>query len=93
VVRLRDANVLGRERTTMRTIPIPPVVLCLLMPLFALAQSTGLGPTDQQVSHSPLSWYWLAVLAIALVAFVWSAMYISRRKGGPGGPSSRTPVS
>lgn len=72
----------------MRTIPIPAVVLCLLTPLFALAEGVGLGPGDNRdAARSPLTWYWVGVVAIALVAFVVSTFIVSRRRGGPGGPS------
>jgi hypothetical protein len=74
----------------MRTIPIPPVVLCLLTPLLALAQSKGVSPTDNQwVARSPQTWAWAAAVVVAVVAFVWSTIVVSRRKGGPGGPPNQ----
>lgn len=75
----------------MRTIPIPPVVLGLLMPLFALAQP-GLGSDNHQAATSPLTWFWVAVMAIAVVAFIWSTIVISRRRG-TGGPTSGPRIS
>ncbi|WP_224249878.1 hypothetical protein [Hyalangium gracile] len=67
----------------MRNIPIPAAVVCLLSPLLALAQA-GMGPTDNQVvAQSPATWYWLAVLAIAVVAFIVSTAVISRRNWPP----------
>jgi anti-sigma-K factor RskA len=60
-------------------------VLCLLTPVLALAQA-GLGPTDnQQVTQSPAFWYWIAVLAIAVVAFIVANVVFNRRLP-PSGP-------
>lgn len=71
----------------MRTIPIPALALSLLTPLLALAQPTVQGPTDNQiVLRSPLFWYWMVALAIAVVAFVWAVVVISRRRGPPSRP-------
>ena len=73
----------------MRTIPIPALALCLLTPLFALAQPNVQGPTDNEmVTQSPLFWYWMVALAIAIVAFVVSNIIVARR----GGPHSRRHV-
>ncbi|WP_224366616.1 hypothetical protein [Hyalangium versicolor] len=67
----------------MRTLPIPAAVLCLLTPLLALAQP-GLGPTDNDiVARSPLTWYWLVAVAVAVVAFIVSSAVISRRNWPP----------
>lgn len=72
----------------MRKIPIPPVVLCLLMPLLALAQPTRTGHTSNwDVAHSPLTWFWGFVVAVAAIAFLWSIITVSRNKG-PRGPIS-----
>lgn len=71
-----------RGRTTMRTIPLPALVVCLLTPILALAQ--GQGPTEiPRVTQSPLFWYWMVAIAIALVAFIWATIAISRRRGPP----------
>jgi hypothetical protein len=68
----------------MRKIPIPAVVLCLLSPLLALAQPGGMGPTENQwVWSSPAFWFWVAVTAIAVVAFAVSSAVISRRNWPP----------
>jgi hypothetical protein len=73
----------------MRTIPIPALALCLLTPLFALAQPNVQGPTNSQtVTQSPLFWYWMVALAIAIVAFVVSNVIVARRRG----PHSRRHV-
>lgn len=72
----------------MRTIPIPALALCLLTPLLAIAQH-GAGPSPEQwVTRSPLSWFWVIAVAIAVVAFVWSNIIVARR----GGPHSRRHV-
>ncbi len=76
----------------MRTIPIPPVALSLLLPLLALAQPGQEPSENRQAATSPLTWYWVGVVAIAVVAFVVSNIIVARRKGGPGG-SSRPRVS
>lgn len=67
---------------TMRT--IPAFLLCLLTPVLALAQAgQGPNPPEQAVNRSPLFWYWMVAIAIAVVAFVWASIVISKRKGGP----------
>lgn len=71
----------------MRTIPMTAWVLCLLTPVLALAQS-GMGPTEsQQVTHSPLSWFWVVAVAIAIAAFVASYIVVNRRRVPPSGPT------
>ncbi|MDY7231703.1 hypothetical protein [Hyalangium rubrum] len=66
----------------MRT--MPAFLFCLLTPLLALAQA-GQGPNlpEQAVTRSPLFWYWVVAIAIAVGAFIWTSITISRRKGGP----------
>jgi anti-sigma-K factor RskA len=39
-----------------------------------------MGPTNtQQVTQSPAFWYWIAVLAIAVVAFIVANVVFNRR--------------
>jgi hypothetical protein len=71
----------------MRTIPIPALALCLLMPLLAVAQGAGPG-NEQFVTSSPSFWFWLIAGAVAIVAFVVSNIIVARR----GGPHSRRHV-
>jgi hypothetical protein len=67
----------------MRTIPIPAVVLCVLTPLLALAQ-TGRRPADNIVAlHDPTFLFWMIGAAIALVAFIASNVVFNRRGGPP----------
>ena len=71
----------------MRTTPTLALVLCLLTPVLALAQA-GAGPTEnQQVTHSPLFWYWMVAIAIAVVAFIVANVVFNRRLP-PTGPRS-----
>lgn len=69
----------------MRTIPIPALALCLLAPLLALAQPDAEPRVDHWVITSPLFWFWVVAVVIAVVAFVWSNIVVARR----GGPHSR----
>ncbi len=67
----------------MRTISIPPAVLTFLVPLLALAQAPQ-GPADNwQFRHSPLTWFWAVAIVVAVAAFIFSVVTVSRRKGGP----------
>jgi hypothetical protein len=71
----------------MRTISIPALALCLLTPLLVLAQPRqGINAENPQVTQSPLFWYWMVVIVVAVAAFIGSAVYISRRKGPPSRP-------
>jgi hypothetical protein len=65
----------------MRT--LPAFLLCLLAPLVALAQPLLGAAPESLVSRSPLIWYWMAVLVVAVGAFIWVALSLSRRRGGP----------
>ncbi len=65
----------------MRTTLAP--LLTLLTPVLALAQTPLRGPVEQDVSRSPAFWYWVVLLAVAAIAFAWSAVRISRRRRGP----------
>jgi anti-sigma-K factor RskA len=71
----------------MRTTPanlIPAPVLYLLAPALALAQEAGAHrEAEGPVTSSPRFWYWVVVLAVAVALFVWRAVVISRRRGGP----------
>ncbi len=74
----------------MRTTSLSAVTLSLLMPVLALAQA-GMGPNtpNQSIERSPLAWWWLVAIAVALAAFIWTAVASKRR----GGPPSRTRTS
>lgn len=71
----------------MRTTPanlIPAPVLYLLAPTLALAQDMGgRRETEGPITSSPLFWYWMVVLAVACGLFIWRAVMMSRRRGGP----------
>lgn len=63
----------------MRTTPTLSLVLCLLTPVLALAQ-TGMGPTDDRwVTQSSAFWFWVISLAIAIVAFIVANVVFNRR--------------
>jgi integral membrane sensor domain MASE1 len=68
----------------MRT--LPALILCLLTPLLALAQPQGPVPPEQGLTQSPLFWYWMVALVIAVAAFIWASISISRRRGPPSRP-------
>jgi hypothetical protein len=74
---------------TMRT--LPAFLLCLLSPLLALAQDVQGSDPDNVVIRSPLFWYWMVALAIAVAAFIGVSFFLSRRGGG--GPPSRPRIS
>lgn len=65
-------------------------MLLLLAPVLAFAQG-GPNPNDmslnQEVVRSPLSWAWVAILALAVAAFVAYTMKISRHRRPPNRPS------
>ena len=66
-------------------------MLLLLTPVLAFAQGGPYNadvPMNQQVAHSPLSWWWVAVLAVAVVAFVAYTRKISRHGRHPNHPST-----
>ncbi len=63
----------------MRT--IPALLLFLMTPLLAIAQTAP--PPNQPITQSPLFWGWVIALSVAVVAFVWASIVISRRRGGP----------
>lgn len=61
-------------------------MLVLLAPVMAFAQSgpsIGETPLNQQVAHSPLTWSWVAILAVAVVAFVVYSALLSRHRRPP----------
>ncbi len=70
---------------------LPAFLLCLLSPLLAVAQPLLAAAPENMVSRSPLTWYWLVALAVALVAFIATTLVLSRRRGG--GPPSRPRIS
>ncbi|MFY0577778.1 hypothetical protein F0U62_29120 [Cystobacter fuscus] len=72
----------------LRTAPV--WMLLLLAPVVAFAQRgthTGEMPLNQQVSHSPLFWAWVVMLAVAVVAFAAYTVKISRNRRPPDHPS------
>ncbi|MBN1210290.1 MAG: hypothetical protein JXB05_35890 [Myxococcaceae bacterium] len=69
----------------MRTTSLSAVTLSLLMPVLALA-TTGMGPPEQSISRSPLSWWWLVFLAVAVVGLIWTAIAAKKRGEPPSRP-------
>ncbi|WNG18120.1 hypothetical protein [Cystobacter fuscus] len=64
-------------------------MLLLLAPVVAFAQSgpsSGDESLNQQVAHSPLTWSWVVMLAVAVVAFVAYTVKISRNHRPPDHP-------
>lgn len=69
---------------------IPAWMLYLLAPMVALAQSEPIQGVreDSQVTHSPLTWYWLAVLVVAAAVFAFVSVRLSKRRQPPHRPST-----
>lgn len=68
----------------MRTTPAHSIIAfmwSLLAPVLAFAQDAG--GAEPHVNRSPLFWYWMVVLAVAVALFIWRSVAISRRRGGP----------
>ena len=68
----------------------PVWMVLLLAPVMALAQTgqyNGNAPLNQQVTHSPLSWAWVVILAVAVVAFVGYSVFIGKSRRPPNRPS------
>jgi|GEM_PF-5363645 len=63
-------------------------MVLLLAPMMALAQGmpTSDDSMNHQVTHSPLLWSWVVMLAVAIVAFVLYTVSISRHRRPPDRP-------
>ncbi|ATB33476.1 hypothetical protein MEBOL_006974 [Melittangium boletus DSM 14713] len=63
-------------------------MLLLLAPMMALAQGMPISDEalNQQVTHSPLFWSWVVMLAVAIVAFAIYTLYLSKHRQPPDRP-------
>ncbi|MBM7116627.1 hypothetical protein [Archangium primigenium] len=68
---------------------VPAWMLLLLAPLVAFAQGMPAAgeSMNQEVVHSPLLWAWVAILAVAVVAFAIVAARLSRHRRPPNRPA------
>jgi anti-sigma-K factor RskA len=63
----------------MRTNPTPALVLCLLTPVLALAQTRMEPVGQQQITDSASFWFWIIALAVAVMAFIVANVVFNRR--------------
>ncbi|XXF77433.1 hypothetical protein P2318_30930 [Myxococcaceae bacterium GXIMD 01537] len=65
--------------------PSPSLALLgLLAPALVLAEDSSKPlPQDVPATQSPLFWYWMVVLAVALTITAWRLVTRGRRGGGP----------